>query len=208
MLFHPAALPLSRPTLDYTAGIIRRQIASCGRNLNPGRLAAWRYVTETVALLAARAPKRRQALEQAENAGHAYLVIDGTLIPIDRVAANRPSCSGRHRKHGMNLQVIASPDGDIVRVSGPLPGAVHDLTRGPDLRHRPRAGRQWAGRAGRQGLPGRGRCPHPVPGTEQAGPAEGGQPGSCPAARPCNTTFPAQAIRDSRLVQQTRRNAL
>ena len=28
----------------------------------------------------------------------------------------------------MNLQVIASPDGDIVWVSGPLPGAVHDLS--------------------------------------------------------------------------------
>jgi hypothetical protein len=28
----------------------------------------------------------------------------------------------------MNLQVIASPHGDIVWVSGPLPGAVHDLT--------------------------------------------------------------------------------
>jgi DDE superfamily endonuclease len=28
----------------------------------------------------------------------------------------------------MNLQVIASPGGDILWVSGPLPGAVHDLT--------------------------------------------------------------------------------
>ena len=28
----------------------------------------------------------------------------------------------------MNLQVIADPDGDIIWVSGPLPGAVHDLT--------------------------------------------------------------------------------
>ena len=28
----------------------------------------------------------------------------------------------------MNLQVIASPDGEILWVSGPLPGAVHDLT--------------------------------------------------------------------------------
>src|SRR5215470_3296797 len=61
-------------------------------------------------------------------AGHAYLVIDGTLIPIDRVAADRPSCSGKHRKHGMNLQVIAGPEGEIVWVSGPLPGAAHDLT--------------------------------------------------------------------------------
>jgi hypothetical protein len=47
---------------------------------------------------------------------------------MDRVATDRPLYSGKHRKHGMNLQVIASPDGDIVWVSGPLPGAVHDLT--------------------------------------------------------------------------------
>jgi len=42
--------------------------------------------------------------------------------------STRPFYSGKHRKHGMNLQVIASPGGDIVWVSGPLPGAVHDLT--------------------------------------------------------------------------------
>jgi hypothetical protein len=28
----------------------------------------------------------------------------------------------------MNLQVISAPDGEILWVSGPLPGAVHDLT--------------------------------------------------------------------------------
>jgi DDE superfamily endonuclease len=78
--------------------------------------------------MAARAPKLRQALRDARKAGHAYLVIDGTLIPIDRVAADRPFYSGKHRRHGMNLQVIASPHGDTVWVSGPLPGAVHDLT--------------------------------------------------------------------------------
>jgi Helix-turn-helix of DDE superfamily endonuclease/DDE superfamily endonuclease len=157
MLFYPAALPLSRQTLTYTAGIIcrhRRQIGSPWRKLSPGRQAllvlaylrkgdtfaelaagfgistatAWRYVTETVALLAARSPKLRQALRDAKDAGHAYLVIDGTLIPIDRVAADRPFCSRKHRRYGMNMQVIASPDGDIVWVSGPLPGAVHDLT--------------------------------------------------------------------------------
>ena len=157
MLFYPAALPLSRQTLTYTAGVIRRhrkQVGSPWRKLNPGRQAllvlaylrkgetfaelaagfgvgtatAWRYVTETVALLAARSPKLRQALAQAQEAVHAYLVIDGTLIPIDRVVADRPFYSGKHRKHGMNLQVIATPDGDIVWVSGPLPGAVHDLT--------------------------------------------------------------------------------
>jgi Helix-turn-helix of DDE superfamily endonuclease len=82
MLFYPAALPLSAQTLSYVAGIIRRhrkKIGSAWRKLNPGRQAllvlaylrkgetfaelaagfgigtatAWRYVTETVALLAA-----------------------------------------------------------------------------------------------------------------------------------------------------------
>ena len=55
-------------------------------------------------------------------------MIDGTLIPIDHLAADRPFYSSKHYRHGMNLQVIAAPDGEIVWVSGPLPGAVHDLT--------------------------------------------------------------------------------
>jgi hypothetical protein len=67
-----------------------------------------------VALLAARSPKLRQALDQAKHAGHACLVIDGALTRIDRVAADRPFYSGKHCKHRMNLQVIASPDGDIM----------------------------------------------------------------------------------------------
>jgi hypothetical protein len=157
MLFYRAALPLSRATLTYLAGVVRRhrrQIGTCWRKLNCGQQAllvlvhlrkgetfaalaagfgvgtatAWRYVNETVALLAARSPKLDTALRAATQAGHAFVVIDGTLIPIDRVAADRPFYSGKHRKHGMNLQVIASPHGDIVWVSGALPGSVHDLT--------------------------------------------------------------------------------
>ena len=155
MLFYRAALPLSRKTLNYAAGIIRRYRKSIGsrwRKLNPGQQAllvlaylrkgetfaelaagfgigtttAWRYVEETTALLAARAPKLRRAVREAKKAGWAYVVLDGTLIPIDRVAADRPFYSGKHKKHGMNLQVIASPRGDILWVSGALPGSVHD----------------------------------------------------------------------------------
>ena len=155
MLFYRAALPLSSKTLNFTAGIIRRHRAAIGslwRKLNPGQQAllvlaylrkgetfaqlaagfevgvatAWRYVNETVALLAARAPKLGKAVRDAKRAGHAYVVVDGTLIPIDRVAADRPFYSGKHKKHGMNLQVIAVPDGDVLWVSGALPGSVHD----------------------------------------------------------------------------------
>lgn len=109
MLFYRAALPLSARTLSYVAGVIRRHraaIGSCWRKLAPGQQAllvlahlrkgetltalaagfgigtatAWRYVTETVALLAARSPKLRTARAGAKRAGHAYVVIDGTLI--------------------------------------------------------------------------------------------------------------------------------
>jgi hypothetical protein len=155
VLFYRAALPLSSKTLNYVAGIVHRHRASVGsawRKLNPGQQAllvlaylrkgetfaelaagfgvgtatAWRYVNETAGLLAARAPKLRKAVRDAKKAGYAYVVLDGTLIPVDRVAADRPFYSGKHRKHGMNLQVIASPAGGILWVSGALPGSVHD----------------------------------------------------------------------------------
>jgi DDE superfamily endonuclease len=74
------------------------------------------------------APKLDAALEAARQAGNAFVVLDGTLIPIDRLAADRPFYSGKHREHGMNLQVIASPEGEILWASGALPGSVHDLT--------------------------------------------------------------------------------
>jgi hypothetical protein len=120
LLFYRAALPLSRKTLEYVAKIIRshrKAIGSRWRKLAPGQQAllvlaclrkgdpyadlaagfgvgtttAWRYVEETVALLAARTPRLRQAVRDARKDRYAYVVIDGTLIPIDRVAADRPS---------------------------------------------------------------------------------------------------------------------
>jgi hypothetical protein len=154
LLFYRAALPLPSRTLSFAAGVIRgcrKSVGSCWRELNPGQQAlpvlaylkkgetfaeaaagfgvgtatAWRYVNETVELLAARAPELRAAVRDAKRAGCAYAVVDGTLIAIDRAARDEPFYSGKHKKHGMNLQVIASPDGDIPWVSGALPGSAH-----------------------------------------------------------------------------------
>ena len=90
-----AFLPLSSRTLTFVSGIIRRHRVSIGspwRKLNSGQQAllvlvylrkgetfaevaagfgvgtstAWRYVNETVALLAARAPKLRKAVRDAK----------------------------------------------------------------------------------------------------------------------------------------------
>jgi hypothetical protein len=155
MLFYRAALPLSRRTLTFVAGIIRRHRASIGsrwRKLDcrqqallvlvhlrkgetfaqvaagfgVGTTTAWRYVQEVLPLLAARAPRLRKAARDAARTC-AYVVLDGTLITIDRVAADRPSYSGKHKHHGMNLQVIASPSGEVPWVPGSLPGSVHDM---------------------------------------------------------------------------------
>ena len=153
-LLDRAALPLSRKTLNYVAGdppapggdrvavaeaeprqeallvlvYLRKgeTFAELAAGFGVGRTTAWRYVDEIVALLAARAPKLRAAVRDAKKTWYAYVVLDGTLIPIDRLAADRPFYSGKHKKHGMNLQVIASPAGDILWVSGALPGSVHD----------------------------------------------------------------------------------
>ncbi|MFF4902660.1 transposase family protein [Streptomyces sp. NPDC001068] len=51
----------------------------------------------------------------------------GTLLPIDRSAADRPHSSGKHRRHGMNVQVIADPFGRLLWASPALSGAVHDI---------------------------------------------------------------------------------
>jgi hypothetical protein len=87
-----------------------------------GRTTAWRYVNEVTEPPAGRAPKLRQAVRDAKRAGHACVILDCSLIRIDRVARGRPFYSGKHTKHGMNLQVIASPDGSVPWVSGALPG--------------------------------------------------------------------------------------
>ena len=99
-------------------------------------------MTETVALLAARAPKLRQAVRAAKKAGYPFAVLDGTLVRTDRVAADRPFFSGKHHCHGVNLQVIAGSAGELLWVSGPLPGSVHDMKAAWIWGHRGRAGRR------------------------------------------------------------------
>ncbi|MER7475773.1 transposase family protein [Micromonospora sp. NPDC000018] len=155
MLSYPAAIPLSARSLNHLAGLIRRhreQRRSRWRRLDPGRQAllalahlrngdtltrlacgfeigsttAWRYVREAVDLLAATADDLNAAMDRIRRL--AYAILDGTLIPIDRVANQKPYYSGKHRRHGLNVQVVADPAGRLVWASAALPGSVHDLT--------------------------------------------------------------------------------
>ncbi|WP_460492195.1 transposase family protein [Dactylosporangium cerinum] len=155
MLSYPATIPLSSRTLNDLADRIRQhrnQHRSRWRRLDPGRQAllalahlrngdtytrlaagfgigvatAWRYVREAITLLAAAADDLAAAMARIRAV--AFAILDGTLIPIDRVADQRPYYSGKHHRHGVNVQVIADAAGRLVWASPALPGSVHDLT--------------------------------------------------------------------------------
>lgn len=79
-------------------------------------------VWETVDVLAAWAPRLREALTgRGEND---FVILDGTLIPTDRVAADEPYDSQKHNKHGMNMQAVAAPDGTPLWFRGPCPDTL------------------------------------------------------------------------------------
>src|SRR5260370_3455226 len=110
----PLAPARTRLTQEpWRARCVERRTAVSASGLETGQRQRWNRapgrLSETVALLAARSPKLRQALRDARQAGRAYLVIDGTFIPIDRVAADRPFCSGKHHNHRMTRQGMSSP---------------------------------------------------------------------------------------------------
>ncbi|WP_285740693.1 transposase family protein [Kitasatospora phosalacinea] len=110
-------------------------LAHLRKNETPARVAAgfgaseataWRYVEETVEVLAAWAPGLREALVGLGEGD--FVIVDGTLIPTDRIKADEPYYSQKHRKHGMNVQVVAAPDGTPLWFFRALPGRTHDLT--------------------------------------------------------------------------------
>lgn len=154
MLVYPSGVDVSSSALRFLTQQLRRHrraIGSRWRRLSAGRQAlltlahlrmghtyaqlaagfdigtttAYRYVTEAVELLAALAPGLTDVVRTAS--AKAYLILDGTLLPIDRIAADRPFYSGKHKRHGMNVQAIADPFGRLLWASPALPGAVHDI---------------------------------------------------------------------------------
>ncbi|WP_093879116.1 transposase family protein [Streptomyces sp. TLI_105] len=97
-----------------------------GAGFGISQATAWRYVDETLDVLAGWAPGIHEALTGLGEGDH--VVVDGTLIPTDRIRADEPYYSMKHRKHGMNVQVIARPDGTPLWFSRATPGRTRDLT--------------------------------------------------------------------------------
>lgn len=154
MLVHPSGVDVSSSVFRFLAARLRehrRVLGTRCRRLSAGRQAllalahlrngqpyaklaagfgigtttVHRYVNEAVELLAALAPTLAEAMRAASM--KAYLILGGTLLPIGRIAADRPYYSGRHKRHSMNVQVIADPKGRLLWASPALAGAVHDI---------------------------------------------------------------------------------
>ncbi len=130
MLVYPSSIDLSSGTLRYLTTRFRarrRDIGIRWRRLPVGRQAllalahlrcgdtyarhaagfgigvatVYRYIREVIDLPAAVAPTLTEAMKTVR--AKAFVILDGTLLPIDRIAADTPYYSGKHKRHGMNI---------------------------------------------------------------------------------------------------------
>ncbi|MFF2132979.1 transposase family protein [Streptomyces olivochromogenes] len=155
MLVYPSSIDLSSRTLRFLTGQLtarRQEIGTRWRRLSAARQAllalahlrcgdtyaqlaagfgigiatVYRYIREAVDTLSALAPPLAEAMRTIR--AKAFVILDGTLLPIDRIAADTPYYSGKHKRHGMNVQVLTDPFGRLLWASPALPGSTHYLT--------------------------------------------------------------------------------
>ncbi|MFJ9434621.1 transposase family protein [Streptomyces sp. NPDC101490] len=155
MLVYSSSIDLSSRMLRHLTrqlNVRRREIGTRWRRLTVGRQAllalahlrcgdtyaqlaagfkigiatVYRYIREAIDVLAALAPSLDNAMRTART--KAFVILEGTLLPIGRIAADTPYYSGKHKRHGMNVQVLTDPLGRLLWASPALPGSTHDLT--------------------------------------------------------------------------------
>lgn len=83
------------------------------------------YVTAVVDHLSRRAPGLLRVLRETDPD---HVLLDGTLAECDRVGDSRADFSQKHRRDGVNVQVVADPTGKLLWIAPALPGRTHDLT--------------------------------------------------------------------------------
>lgn len=155
VLVYPSSIDLSSRSLRFLTTRLRarqREIGTRWRRLPVGRQAllvlahlrcgdtyarlaagfgigvatVYRYIREVIDLLAAATPALTEAMKTVR--AKAFVILDGPLLPIDRIAADTPYYSRKHKRHGMNVQVLTDPSGRLLWASPALPGSTHDLT--------------------------------------------------------------------------------
>jgi hypothetical protein len=93
----------------------------------------WRAIGEGIGVLAGRG--RRISLADvaklAVKMGWDYLIVDGVHVPAvtfgRKTGGQRAFYSGKHRRHGLNVQAVCSPAGELLWAAAPVPGAATDI---------------------------------------------------------------------------------
>jgi len=94
---------------------------------------AYRYLHEAIDVIAAHAPALPDVLTRGLRQKWAFVCLDGTLVASTRSAARSQAghdvwYSGKHHRHGGNIQVLTDPTGYPEWVSDVEPGSTHDIT--------------------------------------------------------------------------------
>jgi hypothetical protein len=92
----------------------------------------WRYIDEGIGLLAAAAIRLKDVVRLARKSGWDYLLVDGVNVPTvafgRKLNRRQKHYSGKHKRHGVNVQTICAPDGRLLWASAALPGRTTDIT--------------------------------------------------------------------------------
>jgi DDE superfamily endonuclease/Helix-turn-helix of DDE superfamily endonuclease len=103
---------------------------AAGNNISTAT--CWRYIDEGIGLLAGAAIRLKDVVRLARKAGWDYLLVDGVNVPTvafgRKLNRRQKHYSGKHKRHGVNVQTICAPDGRLLWASAALPGRTTDIT--------------------------------------------------------------------------------
>ena len=103
------------------------------RDARIGIATAYRYLHEAIDVIAEHVPDLADVLAHGLAVGWEFVCLDGTLIPTVRSSRKSEAghdlwYSGKHHRHGGNVQVLTGPHGYPEWVSPAEPGSTHDIT--------------------------------------------------------------------------------
>ena len=74
----------------------------------------------------------RDVARLAVKMGWEYVIVDGVHVPTvtfgRKTGSQRAFYSGKHKRHGLNVQTVCSPAGELLWAAAPAPGATVDVT--------------------------------------------------------------------------------